>query len=72
MVRLMAIIGTLTVIVALPAAQAADQVITGTVAPMFGVSFGDDGRVIVSGTTPVRVTTEQRGDTTVTTVIPVG
>lgn len=56
--------------VALPAAQAADQVVTGTVAPMLGVGVGADGTIV--GTVRAKVTREMRGDVLYVTVVPAG
>jgi hypothetical protein len=53
---------------ALPAAQAADQVVSGTVEPTLGISLDAGGTV--SGTALATVTRQQRGDVTVITVIP--
>lgn len=70
MVRLAAVLGAITALAALPTAQAADQLVTGTVAPTLGISI--DGSNTVGGTTAATVTREQRGDTLYVTVIPAG
>lgn len=63
--------GTASARPAAPAPAAAGlQVVTGTVAPETGVRLDDSGAVSYSGTDAASVSTERRGDTVVTTVIP--
>jgi hypothetical protein len=70
MARFAALAGTIAAFAALPTAQAAEQLVTGTVAPTVSVSI--DGSSAAGGTTVVTVTREQRGDTLYVTVTPAG
>jgi len=65
--QLALIVGVMAVATALPA-SAADQQVSGTVAPMEGIAIGSTGAT--GGTMDVTVVREQRGDTLYVTVIP--
>jgi hypothetical protein len=62
--------GALTILAALPAAHAADQLVTGTVAPQIGI--GLDPGDVSGGTAAATVTRERRGDVLYVTVVPAG
>lgn len=70
MARLAAFIGVITALAVLPTAHAADQLVTGTVAPTLGISI--DGSSAAGSTTAATVIREQRSDALYVTVIPVG
>jgi hypothetical protein len=52
---------------AVPAAHAAEMTVSGTVAPVLGLSLGSMAQ---GGTVAADVVTEQRGDVTIVTVFP--
>jgi hypothetical protein len=66
-VRRTALVLTLLAGLAVPTAHAANMTVSGTVAPLLGLSLDSAAQ---GGTVPADVTTEQRGDLTIVTVFP--
>ncbi|MCW2966528.1 MAG: hypothetical protein JWM71_300 [Solirubrobacteraceae bacterium] len=70
MVRTLLLAVGLTGASALPAADAADQVISAVAAPTLGVGIDAQGHVVSGGTMAAHVEREWRGRTLIITVVP--